>query len=385
MGCKPEGTVFEMKTWVIILMSICSFTAKAANETVIEKLALQVTEEKEQILQNEQQKRNILGELYSMNKNLKKINGERSKIEKNLKLAGENVSSLTQIITQLDEKIKDQRVRLRGRMKVLSKFQGQNVARLLFASHNSGELDASFRTIRIITEKDFRLLKSYQENVRIYRAQKGKLDFQEKKYALLKKSLDQKEKHLASQLDKKNSMIKTIDSSRILHMTELKRLRLKGETSANSELELKKIKAIEDLLKPQMFEQKGALASPVAGQVSQKYGFYNDEDSKTKIRFKGELFQAAKGSPVKSVFDGRVAYAGWLDGYGPTVIVDHGDQYFTVYANSSNLEVDVGDAVKAGTTLGYVSESESFLGKGLYFELRHFSEPEDPSIWIKGS
>ena len=373
-----------MKSVALILIIGFSVISRA-EESVIEKLAHQVTEEKEQLLQKEQQKRNILGELYSVNKNLKKINGERSKIEKNLKRAGENVSSLTLIISQLDQKIKTQRQNLRSRMKTLSKLQGQNVARLLFASSSSGELDINLKTIRIITEKDFRLLKNYRQNLRVYRGQKSRLDVQEKKYAFLKKSFDEKEKNLAVEVDKKNSMLRTIDSSRILHITQLKRLRLKGETSINSELELRKIKATEDLLRPQMFEQKGQLQAPVVGTVTQKYGFHEGPESQIRIRFKGQLFNAKKGSPVKSVFAGRVAFTGWLDGYGPTVIVDHGDQYFTVYGNSAGTEVKVGEPVNAGSTLGYVNENTSFLGKGLYFELRHFSEPEDPAEWIKGS
>lgn len=374
-----------MRALTLTLTIVISSFALAANESVIEKLVQQVSEEKQELQKKEQQKRNVLGELYSVNKNLKKINGERSKIEKSLKLAGENVSSLTQIIAQLDEKIKIQRVRLRERMKVLSKFQGQNVARMLFASNSSGELDSNLRTVKIITENDFRLLKNYKENLRVYRAQKIKLDFQEKKYATLKKRLDEKEKNLADQLDRKNVMLKSIDSSRLLHITQIKRLRLKGESTTNSEMELKKIKAIEDLLRPQMFEQKGALLRPVDGVVTQKYGFHEDEDSKTKIRFKGQLFSAKSGSSIKSVFDGKIAFVGSLDGYGPTIIVDHGDQYFSVYANTVGIEVEVGDTVRAGSIIGYTSENISFLGKGLYFELRHFSEPEDPADWIKGS
>lgn len=374
-----------MKVLLGLLVLMISIMAQANRGSVIEKLALQVIEEKKEILNNEKQKRSVLSDLYSVNKNLKKINGDRSKIEKNLKRAEENVGALTQIIAQLEEKIRQQRARLRNQMKVLAKFQGQNVARLLFMSHSSSELDANMKIIRILSEKDLRLLKAYKENIRVNMLQKSKLDSQERKYAILKKSLDEKERHLASQLDKKSSMLKSIDSSRILHVAELKRLRLKGESTVNSERELKKIKAIEDLLKPQMFEQKGALIKPVEGSIIQKYGIYRDEESRTKTRFKGHLINAKNGAAIKAVFRGQVVFSGWLDGYGQTVIIDHGDQYFTVYANGSNLEVKVGDSVKTGTILGYVNETVSFLGKGLYFELRHFSEPEDPSIWIKGS
>ena len=59
--------------WSLLIIGLC-FSAHADNPSTIEKLAQQLNQEKEQLLQKEQQKRNVLGELYSVNKNLKKIN-----------------------------------------------------------------------------------------------------------------------------------------------------------------------------------------------------------------------------------------------------------------------------------------------------------------------
>ncbi len=350
----------------------------------IDQIAHEVKTEKQKLQEQEQQKRSVLGELYSVNRDLKKINSERSRIERGYKTAGENVQALSLLISQLDIRITKQRSRLRGRLKALSKVQGQGVARLIFGSRSSGELDSNLRVFRIVTEKDVRLLKNFKENLRVFASQKSKLDSQEKKYSKLKRSLDQKQAALSHQLDKKNAMIKTIDTERILHIAKLKRLRLQSSDSVANDKELDKIRALEELFRQQLFEKKGELPAPVAGRVSRSFGVIQDEDSNTKIRFKGSLYEVKAGVAIKSVFNGVIAFSGWLDGYGKTVIVDHGDHYFTVYANNSTLEVKEGQAVGEGQTLGFSGEGESFLGKGVYFELRHFSEPEDPKDWLKG-
>lgn len=367
----------------LLLFSFISTQDSVSAASKLEVIAQKVSAEKEMLLQKEQQKRNILGELYSVNRDLKKLNAEKSKIEKGLRNANENVSALTQMIDQLDEKIKKQRARLRERMKALSKVQGQGIARLIFGSRNSAELDANTRIFRIVTEKDFRLLRNFKENLKIFAAQKAKLDYQEKRYASLKKKLDQQEKNLAGQMNKKNEVLKSIDTGRILHIAKLKKLRLQSTNSINNDEELKKIRVLEDLLRPQIFEKKGELQAPVSGKVTVRFGLIDDEESNTKIRFKGQLYQTSRGQSVRSVYAGAIAYAGWLDGYGRTIIVDHGDHYFTVYANTDLIEVNEGQSVSTGERIGYTSDNESFLGRGLYFEFRHFSEPENPQIWIK--
>lgn len=365
----------------ILFLYLTSFVA--ADDAEVERAAAALNKERERVQEHEQEKRSVLGDLYAVNRELKQMNIEKSKIEKNLKNAEENIASLTSLINQIDTKISKQRVRLRDRMKALAKVQGQSIVRVIFASKNSAELDANLKIFKIITEKDMKLLKNYQDNLRVFKAQKSRLDNQEKKYATLKKNLDRQEKVLAKQLDRKNMMLSQIDSKRMLHLAKLKRLKLETLEVAAQDRELKKIQVIEDLLKPQLFEKKGELELPTEGRVSYGYGFFPDENTRTKIRYKGILISGAKNSKVRPVYTGKVAFAKELLGYGKTVIVDHGDSYYTVYSNLSEIEAEVGAAVNESSIIGYTGERESFVGKGLYFELRHFSEPLDPADWLK--
>jgi len=89
---------------------------------------------------------------------------------------------------------------------------------------------------------------------------------------------------------------------------------------------------------------------------------------------------ANPGSAVLAVHTGRVAFADTYGSYGKVVIIDHGDQYFTVSGDLASIEVRVGDDVGAGALVGKVGGRK---GQGvLYFELRHGADTIDPSPWL---
>ena len=79
---------------------------------------------------------------------------------------------------------------------------------------------------------------------------------------------------------------------------------------------------------------------------------------------------------------GQVRFAGWLGGYGKLAIIDHGDEYFTVFGHLGELGVEVGQSVAAGQSLGTVGETGSLTGPRLYFEIRRRGEALDPVRWL---
>jgi septal ring factor EnvC (AmiA/AmiB activator) len=126
----------------------------------------------------------------------------------------------------------------------------------------------------------------------------------------------------------------------------------------------------------------GRLAPPVEAPVARGFGRVVDDEFLTETFRKGVEFDVAEGTPVRSVAGGQVRYAGRFRGYGNTVILDHGDEYFTVSAHLAEIDVAVGDAVRPGQVVGLVGESGSLSGPHLYFELRRGREPLDPGAWL---
>jgi len=94
------------------------------------------------------------------------------------------------------------------------------------------------------------------------------------------------------------------------------------------------------------------------------------------------VLRAAEGAPVHAVAPGVVVYANWLRGFGNLIIVDHGQQYLTVYAYNQSLLKQVGDHVTAGEALATVGATGGQVESGLYFEVRHGGAPVDPALWL---
>ena len=87
---------------------------------------------------------------------------------------------------------------------------------------------------------------------------------------------------------------------------------------------------------------------------------------------------APTGTPIRAAAAGRVVYAGWMDGYGNLVAVDHGRGLSTAYAHQSSLAVGVGQTVSQGQTIGYVGCTGHCFGPHLHFEVRVNATPVDP-------
>jgi murein hydrolase activator len=121
-------------------------------------------------------------------------------------------------------------------------------------------------------------------------------------------------------------------------------------------------------------KQRGHLPFPVAGRA--------DVSMQPSPVGGGSLlvFKTRAQSTVRSVFPGRVSFAADYPGLGPTVILDHGGEYYTVSAGLSAVSVEVGEEVGLGAPLGTVGFE---LGQGrLLFELRHKGHGIEPARWF---
>jgi septal ring factor EnvC (AmiA/AmiB activator) len=123
---------------------------------------------------------------------------------------------------------------------------------------------------------------------------------------------------------------------------------------------------------------RGQLRLPVKGELTAKFGSKRGEGQS----WKGLFIRAAEGSDIKAVAGGTVVFADWLRGFGNLIIVDHGNQYMTIYGNNQSVLKHAGDAVKAGDSIASVGNSGGNEQSGLYFEMRHQGRAIDPLDWV---
>lgn len=128
---------------------------------------------------------------------------------------------------------------------------------------------------------------------------------------------------------------------------------------------------------------KGLLIRPVNGKIISLYGSYkNPRYNITNFR-SGIDFEADNGEPVRSVYAGKVLYSSWFNNYGNMIIIDHGKNYYTVYAHLEEVFKAKGDDVETGEVIATAGDTGSLTGAKLYFEVRHHGKPVNPVPWFK--
>ncbi|HUO56546.1 MAG TPA: peptidoglycan DD-metalloendopeptidase family protein [bacterium] len=129
---------------------------------------------------------------------------------------------------------------------------------------------------------------------------------------------------------------------------------------------------------------RGSIPWPVSGTILPDYAFgkHKNKEFNAVVDNSGVQIQAPPGTPIKAIAEGRVRYADWFKGYGKLVILDHGEGYYSLYAQASDLTVSEGDRVVPGQVIGTVGDTGSLVGSSLYFEIRKNGVPQDPVRWL---
>ena len=203
-----------------------------------------------------------------------------------------------------------------------------------------------------------------------------------------KKWLEQRRKIRGKQLD----TLKRDRQEMIVAMKERKKAagemeriitRLERERAIRiAELERRR-KEIEMVASKPFNELKGNLPWPIEGKVISQFGTFRNPNLKTVIENTGIDISAQIGGDVKSIYDGIVTTVTYIRGYGNTVIIDHGDGFYSVYTHVADIEVDENSYVDALDVIARVGDSGSLDGAKLHFEIWANREKVNPELWLK--
>ncbi|MDQ6611975.1 MAG: peptidoglycan DD-metalloendopeptidase family protein [Gemmatimonadota bacterium] len=126
----------------------------------------------------------------------------------------------------------------------------------------------------------------------------------------------------------------------------------------------------------------GRLDWPVEGNILYRFGRVISANN-TTTRWNGLGIGAPLGSVVKSISNGEVVLADQIGTYGPTVIIQHGGGDYSVYGSLGRLDVQKGQQVVKGQTIGTVGATDPELPPHLHFEIRPRGRAVDPLEWLR--
>ncbi len=199
-----------------------------------------------------------------------------------------------------------------------------------------------------------------------------------------------------NRIEKKLNVIRDVKSQKRIVLSSVKRttrsheltLRTLDQAETRKEALLKKLEQRSQIADGKIGKrttdafQRGALLWPADGELVGLFGRQKHSASGANVRKKGIEIASKEGSDIRAVSGGHVVYADWLRGYGLVVIMDHGNNYFTLYAHASTLLVKEGETVAKGAVLGKTGSSGLTDRSILYFELRKGTKPVNPLRWL---
>ena len=366
---------------LIAVFAIAASAAASAPESGegARELADRIREARKGVADAEVQKRKTLGSLYGINVRMKKITKEKGKLTNELMQTQHNVKSIAKVIAGLEVNIDHQRKQLRRRLRALYKLSGESYVGILFSRASIYDLDETLRYLKIVSDNDHLLIRNFQRNIASHKAQRQKLKGQVEKLVGLERDVKKQEEMLAAEHRAKSKAVTGLDQARVEQVNKIRFLR--EQTQA---LGVNVVESVNwtEVLRASIYEHKGQLPSPVKGTIVQDFGLVTDEKYKIRLSHKGWRIAATAGTKVAAVFDGKVLFADWVEGYGQTVVLDHGDHYYSVYSHITHVKAKTGDTLKKGQPFAAVGAAVNGYGDGIYFEIRHFSEPENPGNWI---
>ncbi len=308
----------------------------------------------------------IKKELSDINRQIETINYESKRLSNEIKISEHYVSKRLTALYKLN---------WLGRMNILASSESMHelfnrkisLERIL--DYDKNEIDTLF--------KNRDLLKNMQES----------LNSQISKQQSSRKNLQSRIEKISFEQDKRSKLLNEIRGKKSLAMDAVKSL----EEAAGKLNNMIKSLSLEygaadkqgDVYFNGLESLKGLLNLPVRGKIISGFGMYIDPKYKVENFKRGIDIQTDRGEPVRAVSTGKIIYTGWLKGYGNMIIIDHGKNYYTVYAHLEEAFKSKGDMVEMEEVIATAGDTGSLSGTGLYFEVRHHGKPIDPLEWIR--
>jgi len=125
---------------------------------------------------------------------------------------------------------------------------------------------------------------------------------------------------------------------------------------------------------------KGNLAWPVEGKLINHFG---SPKRSGDLKWQGVVINADSGTDIRAISAGKVVFADWFRNLGLLLIIDHGNDYMSLYGHNQNLLKKAGDWVRTSEIIATLGDSGGQTQPGLYFEIRKDGNPVDPIQWCR--
>ena len=129
--------------------------------------------------------------------------------------------------------------------------------------------------------------------------------------------------------------------------------------------------------------EAGKFSWPLTGRITSPFGWRIHPIKRTRKFHTGIDIAAPRHTPVRATRSGQVIFAGWMSGYGRSVVIRHDGRFTSLYSHCQTLRVSKGQTVQRGTIIATVGSSGRATGPHCHFEIRQGERPTSPMSYLR--
>jgi len=353
---------------------------------------------------SKQQLQDVKSEIQSLSIDVSKNKASKTELFTQLKQQSRAVSNLNKTLLELEQKIKQQNSELHQLERQLKMQQSSHSEQLsalnhqvrtayihgqpsflkvLLNQHDPATLSRSTSYFHYFHQARQQQLINISNTLENLSEDQKTLFAAQKKQQRLYKQQKQKQLALKSQTQQRQATLSLLETkitdqdSRLVFLHEQEKSLRSLLNSLNKPVVNNATNTL--AMQSPFAKRAGSLTWPIKGKILARYG---SSRNLGKLTWQGILISAPAGNNIVASAPGQIVFADWLRGFGLLVIIDHGDQYMTLYGNNETLLKRVGDTVTTGDLIAQSGDKGIRQHAGLYYEIRHKGSPTNPLKWL---
>lgn len=348
----------------------------------IRRLEEGLEKQQEHVETTQKQERDILAEIQEIDTRL-------FEQQEKLEILEGRINVQRELLTRKNNEIEHVQLRKEGvqnhlqkRIQAYYKMGSVGFINVAFSARSLPELLNFHESFQVLITYDQAIIAAYRRSISELKKSVEALVIEE---ALLEEFINQnkaEQDKINGLKQEKKELLSRIRTQKQLHEKAIAELEQAAKSLTAS---LQTLQKQDEKIDQTFLYSKGKIPPPVSGTLVSGY----KEEVMNRLGIKtisyGIAIKAPNGTVIRAVHEGVVTFSGYLRGYGNTVIVNHGYQYYSICSRIERIFAQKGQKVEEGAEIGIMGDTATLMSDGLYFEIRKDSTPLDPLKWLDRS
>jgi len=385
---KPSSAVRSVYFFILLTtlmgtpIQVCHATDKLSeSREKLQQVQEQIGSTSKQIAQKKATERSALQRLEELERNISASDRELQKNSAALDKLKKKIAAAQKNTAHYEDILKRARKDVEKRLRVLYTTGDAGTLRLIFSDASPAVIAENTEFLQRITAHDKALLLEYRKQLENLRESQNALEREKERYAETLRRQQERRNELKQAKREQDALVNKIRRDSSMLKSLLADLKERSEAMKELVASLEKRKSAGFVPSGATFEsRKGQLDWPSSGSIRSGFGVHKHKQFGSQVKTNGLEIAAVPGTKIKAIWEGKVVFAAPFKGYGNMLILDHGDKYYSLYANAAKLHLRKGDTAKAGQVIATAGYSG---GDSYYFEIRRRGTPMNPIQWLK--